>query len=307
MAVLHRPVLYHHRALAFYLAVAGIISAQTVSPDGTLKISDNVRLVVLDVSVRNSHGQFVTDLSQSDFSLFEDGKSRKVRHFANADQPITVGLVVDNSGSMARKRSEVIAAGLAFARASNAHDQFFVVNFNNSVTRGLPPDVPFTDNLLLLRQALYFGAAGGQTALYDAVVYSLRHLERARYEWRTLVVVSDGRDNCSSHTLRQLIAAIGSSRATIYTVGLFDREANDLNPKVLHKIADVSGGEFFEPKRLSDVAPVLDKISQDIRHRYVLEFVPDQLHERRTVRTIKVVAKQDGMKLRVRTRTRYQL
>ena len=307
MADLQRLVLYHHRALALLLLAApSLVAGSTAQPQG-FTISDNVRLVVLDVSVRNSHNQLVSDLSENDFSVFDDGHLRELSHFSNSDQPVTVGLVVDNSGSMVHKRSEVITAGLAFAHESNPNDQFFVVNFNDSVARGLPPNMPFTDNLQLLHQALYFGQSQGRTSLYDAIAYSLRHLERGRYERRTLVVVSDGRDNVSATTLAQLIEAITASRATIYTIGLYDPSSNDLNPRVLRKIADISGGEYFEPKEVSEVAPTLDKISRDIRHRYTLAFIPGQSDSKRATRTIRVVVKRDGHKLRVRTRNRYQL
>jgi len=151
-----------------------------------------VDLVLLDVGVRNPHGGFVSGLKKSSFQVFEDGRPREITHFASVDEPVTVGLVVDNSGSMRNKRPEVITAGLAFAKSSNPLDEFFVVNFNDSVVRGLPPALAFTDNLQILRAGLYYGQPSGQTALYDAVAYSLRHLEFGHRDKRTLIVVSDG-------------------------------------------------------------------------------------------------------------------
>ncbi len=126
--------------------------------------------------------------------------------------------------------AEVILAGLAFAKESNPEDEFFVVNFNNRVTRGLPAKVAFTDDLQALRSALYYGQAEGQTALYDAIAYALQHLERSHREKRTLIVVSDGGDNVSRTNLSELMKLIEASRATIYTIGLYDPEDRDLNP-----------------------------------------------------------------------------
>jgi VWFA-related protein len=273
---------------------------------GTYMISDNVNLVVLDVAVKKPAGGYVTGLKKDDFRIFDDHAPRQISQFASVDTPVTIGLVVDNSGSMLRKRPEVITAGLAFAKESNSKDEFFVVNFNNSVVRGLPDRTLFTDNLQALRNALYFGVPRGQTALYDAVSYSLKHLEFSQQERRALIVVSDGGDNVSQIRLPELIRLIEASRATVYAVGLFDPEANDLNPGVLRRFASVSGGEYFQPA-LNEVVPVFDKISRDIRNRYTLAFVPDEIADKRIVRTIKVTAQQNGRKLLVRTRTTYSV
>jgi Ca-activated chloride channel homolog len=269
-------------------------------------ISDNVSLVVLDVSVQKPSGAYVTGLARSDFHVFEDRLERQISQFASIDTPVTVGLIVDNSGSMLRKRPEVTLAGLAFARQSNSQDQFFVVNFNNSIVRGLPERTLFTDNLQALRNALDFGQPKGQTALYDAVAYSLKHLELSRQERRALIVVSDGGDNVSTTSLPELMRLIEASRATVYTIGLFDPEANDLNPGVLRRFAAVSGGEYFQPT-LDQVMPVFDKISRDLRSRYTLAFVPDEIHDRRTIRSVKVTAQENGRKFSVHTRTTYTI
>jgi VWFA-related protein len=277
---------------------------QQSDASGTYTISDNVNLVVLDASVTKLGGGYVTGLTKDNFKIFDDHAARPIAQFANVDTPVTIGLVVDNSGSMLRKRPEVITAGLAFAKQSNSQDEFFVINFNDSVVRGLPEQTLFTDNLQALRSALFFGRPKGQTALYDAVAYSLKHLEFSHQERRALIVVSDGGDNVSQIRLPELLRLIEASRATIYTVGLFDPEANDLNPRVLRRFASVSGGEYFQPT-LNEVIPVFDKISRDIRNRYTLAFVPEQGNGRRVVRTIRVTAQQAGRKLFVRTRTTY--
>lgn len=268
-------------------------------------ISDNVDLVVLDVSVKDPRGGYVTGLQKSNFRVFEDGQPREISAFAAVDAPVTVGLVVDNSGSMRLKRPEVITAGLAFAKESNPKDEFFVVNFNNSVTRGLPPDLLFTDKLQTLRAALYYGTPVGQTALYDAVAYALKHLEYSHREKRTLIVVSDGGDNVSQIRFPDLQQMIEASRATIYTVGLFDPDANDLNPGVLRRMSALSGGEFFEPADLQEIVPVFNKIAKEIRNGYTLGYAPDETHDRKKLRTVKVIASEGDRNLHVRTRTKY--
>ena len=126
-------------------------------------------------------GDYVTDLGKDAFHVEVDGKSREITQFDRVDAPVTIGLIVDNSGSMRNKRQEVVLSGLAFAKASNPRDEFFVVNFNNTVHSGLPAGVPFTDQLQTLHNALYMGELAGQTALYDAIAYGLKHLETGHH------------------------------------------------------------------------------------------------------------------------------
>jgi Ca-activated chloride channel family protein len=275
-----------------------------VHKHGVFTISDNVNLVLLDVSVKGPNGGYVSGLQKTNFQVFEDGHVREITHFASVDTPVSIGLVVDNSGSMRTKKPEVTMAGLSFAKQSNQHDEFFVVNFNNAVVRGLPPEVMFTDKLQEVRAALDYTQPAGQTALYDAIAYSLRHLEYAHQEKRTLIVVSDGGDNASRITFPELMKMIEASRASIYTVGLYDSQDQDANPSVMRKIAAVSGGEFFEPAKLDDVLPVFDKIAKDIRNTYTIGYVPDET-DKRVLRSVKVLAQEDKRRLIVHTRTSY--
>ena len=288
-------------------ARASTQAKSTAAPDQHLyTISDNVNLVLLDVSVKDPQGGYVRNLSKDNFQIFEDGHLQRITQFGSVDTPVTVGLVVDASGSMRAKRPHVVLAGLAFAKESNPQDEFFVVNFNNRVVRGLPDRIAFTDNLQRLRAALYYGEPTGQTALYDAIAYALKHLELSRQDKRTLIVVSDGGDNVSRISLPELMKLIEASRATIYTIGLFDPEDEDHNPKVLRKLAKASGGEFFEPAALDDVLRVFHKISADIRNRYSIGYVPADIGTKRMLRSVRVTAAgADHRKLIARTRTAY--
>jgi VWFA-related protein len=270
-------------------------------------ITDNVNLVLLDVSVKDKAGGYVSGLTKADFQVFDSGHSAPINHFASEDSPVTVGLILDDSGSMRPKRPGVVLAGLAFAKESNPKDEFFVVNFNDHVAPGLPPQVAFTDNINLLHQALYMGQPEGKTSLYDAIALGLRHLERGHHEKRTLIVVSDGGDNASHLSQAGVMALIQESRATIYTVGLIDPYDSDLNPGVLRRMANISGGQYFEPRQMDEVIPVLRKISKDIRNRYTLGFTPQLEKNEGSLHPIRVVAKQEGRKLIVRTRSSYSM
>jgi VWFA-related protein len=222
------------------------------------------------------------------------------------DAPVTVGLVIDNSGSMRLKRAQVVTAGLAFARESNPHDQFFVVNFNDGIHFGLPSPLAFTDQLQTLRSALYYGKPAGQTALYDATAAALHHLEASTRDKRTLIIVSDGGDNVSRTSLGEVLAMAQASRATIYSVGLLDPDDRDLNPKVLKKLSAVTGGEFLQPQTSEEVMGAFHRICRDVRSRYSIGYVPALEGNRRFVHKVKVTAKDpDGRKLSVLTRTSY--
>jgi Ca-activated chloride channel homolog len=295
------------RALILTLCVwnAAWTDVQPKPPSDEFTFSTRVDLVLMDVSVKDSKGGYATDLRQEDFQLFEDGHPRPITYFSSIDAPVTVGLVVDSSGSMRAKRQDVIMAGLAFAEVSNPADDFFVVNFNDVVKSGLPPRMPFTDKLEILRSALYRGEPTGQTALYDAIAYSLKHLELSRHQKRTLIVVSDGGDNVSKTHLEHVMRLIASSRATIYTVGLYDEHHLDLRPAVLKRLAKASGGRYFQPEGGAEISRAFHEIARDIRTCYSIGFIPDTNDSGKEKHAIKLLARHQGRKLVVRARTSY--
>jgi len=278
-------------------------SGDEPSPGFTLRTTS--RLVLLDVSVKDSKGGFVSGLTQDQFKVYEDGKPQVISQFSNSDVPVTVGIVVDESGSMRRKRPEVLTAALEFIHASNPQDEMFVVNFNERARRGLPDLVPFSDNINQLRAALWQGDPEGRTALYDAIELAMRQLQLGRRAKQALVVISDGGDNVSKHTLAEVTHDLLNSLVTLYTVGIFDQDDPERNPGVLEKLAHVSGGVVYFPKQLDQVIPICKQIAQDIRTRYTIGYIP--LAEGKAVRRIKVVAAAPGHEnLMVRTRTSYQ-
>jgi VWFA-related protein len=273
-------------------------------------ITSTVERVVLDVSVKDSKGGYVTGLAKNNFRVFEDGRLQPILHFDRVDTPLNLGLIVDISGSMREKRPAVIMAGLAFAKESNPKDEFFVVNFNERVKPGLPSGTDFSDDLQTLKAALYMGRAVGKTAMYDAVIFGIRHLNKGTQPKKTLIVVSDGGDNTSKASQAEMMRLIKASEVTIYCVGLFTDDDEDRNPDILRKMSKLSGGEYFNPQVLDQVIPVFQKIAKDIRHRYTISYEPDPTLDpvKCPDRSIRVVAHSLGhKKLIVRTRTSYSL
>ncbi|HKE57389.1 MAG TPA: VWA domain-containing protein [Pyrinomonadaceae bacterium] len=265
-----------------------------------------IDLVVLHASVQDRKSIPVSGLGKEDFQVYEDGVLQQIDFFNHEDIPVTVGLVIDNSGSMRPKRTEVIAAALAFARASNKKDQIFVVNFNEHVSFSLPANTPFTDKPAQLEFALSKIAADGMTALYDAVAAALEHLKWGNRDKQVLIVISDGADNASRHNLASLMALARHSEAIIYTIGLYDRDDPDRNPGSLKQLAKATGGEAFFPESVKDVLPICDRIARDIRNQYTLSYTPTNTRYDGKYRVIEVKAKAPGRdRLMVRTRAGY--
>jgi VWFA-related protein len=270
-------------------------------------IKADVELVLLDVSVHDPNGGFVSGLEKSAFAVFEDGKPQTITQFANKDVPVTIGLVIDNSGSMRAKKPEITTAGLILIQASNPKDEVFVINFNDKVRRGLPDIVPFTDDISLLRKALTRGDPAGRTSLYDAVISALSQIDMGRRDKKTLVVVSDGGDNASTHKLDEVIKMAQEEQVTIYTIGVFDELDNDRNPDVLKKLAHITGGVCYLPKKLEEVTDISRQIAKDIRTRYTLGYVPQNTDKAGTRKIRVQVQSPSGEKLMARSRTEYRI
>jgi Ca-activated chloride channel homolog len=269
-------------------------------------ISVNVNMVVLRATAQDHKGVLVSGLGKDDFQVYEDGVLQQIKYFSHEDIPVTVGLVIDNSGSMRPKRADVIASALAFARSSNPQDQMFVVNFNEKVSFGLPDNTPFTDQVARLEVALSRIAANGETALYDAVAVAIEHLKKGNRDKKVLIVISDGGDNASKHKLTEIMALVGQPDAIIYTIGIFDEQDGDRNPGVLKRLAKDTGGEAFLPESLKDVAPICERIAHDIRNQYTIAYVPTNRSRDGSYRVIQVKASARSRgRLLVRTRTGY--
>ncbi len=288
----------------FALSAHPQAAATIAEPDTTISVA--VRLVVLHLSVRNNKGDIASGLQERSFRVNENGQPENILAFHPEDIPVAAGLVVDNSGSMLKKRSDVTAAAVAFARASNPRDEVFIVNFNENATLGLPDTKLFSASAAELEGALLKPAPAGRTALYDAISAALAHLEKSRSERKVLIVISDGGDNASQHTQDQVLREIGRSDAAIYTIGLFDEDDPEGDPGVLRRIARASGGEAFLPKISAEAVQICEHIAKDIRTQYTISYSPTNQKFDGEYRKIKVsVTGDNGARLVARTRAGY--
>ncbi len=270
------------------------------------RISVDVHLVALQATVHDRQGRFVSDLSERDFEVYEDGARQNIQLFRHEDVPVTVGLVVDHSGSMRTKLTEVAAATRTFVKSSNPEDQMFVVNFNEKVSLGLPAAIRYTGSSNELERAIWRAPAAGMTALYDAVVEGLQGMREGQRDRKALVVISDGGDNASKTSLDQVLNLAEKSSAIIYTIGIFDEDDPDRNTRALTHLARATGGEAFFPGKLSEVVEICESIARDIRNQYTIGYVSTNTKRTDSYRAIHVVARaKDHGKLSVRTRSGY--
>lgn len=292
------------------LMLPAVARAQQVTPppppDARYTINVRVDEVVLHATVRNRKGTPVAGLTKENFQIFEDRVLQPIKHFSHEDIPVTVGLVLDNSGSMRPKRAEVIAAALAFAGSSNPQDQMFLVNFNEHVSFGLPRNILFTDQPDQLKAAMRTVIADGETALYDAVAVALEHLKKGNRDKKVLIVVSDGADNASKHTKQQMLDLATRSDAIIYALGIYEPDDPDRSPQVLSELTKAGGGEAYFPESLGGVVPICERIAREIRNQYTLSYIPTNQRLDGTYRSIQVrAATPQGRGLYVTTRAGY--
>ncbi|MBI3934582.1 MAG: VWA domain-containing protein [Acidobacteria bacterium] len=275
--------------------------------DDDFRLRVETDLVVLHATITDRDSRPVADLTQESFRVFENNVEQRIKIFKREDIPVSVGILVDNSGSMREKRRGVNAAALKFVQSSNPLDEVFIVNFNEESFL----DADFTDSIPLLEEALEKIDARGGTALYDAIDMSLVHMkERATLDKRVLIAITDGEDNASSSSLEQVVQWVERANVMIYTVGLLSGEngRSDRRAKrAMEEISKASGGAVFFPDDPDDVLLVASDIANDIRNQYVIAYTPTNTKKDGTFRKveIKVNAPRRG-KLTVRTRTGYR-
>ena len=258
--------------LASILALAVTGTARQDDPPAFKAGSSD--LVVVPVTVTDKQGRLVSDLERESFAVFDNDRRQDIAFFTHEDTPVSVALVIDNSGSMRPKVGEVIAASLAFARASHPEDELLVVEFNDDVRDALGGRRLSAADAGELETALRSLRPEGQTALYNALVDGLDHLEHATRARRVMVLVSDGGDNASTTTFEEVLARARRSDVTIYTIGLFDEAARDTNPGVLKRLAEATGGRRFLPRSPGYLLQACQQIAREIRTSYTLGYVP---------------------------------
>src|SRR6266851_2547366 len=272
------------------------------------RIRVDVNLVVLHTTVLDDRGRFADGLKQDNFRVLEDKVEQKLSVFKREDIPVSMGLVIDNSGSMRDKRPRVNEAAITLVEASNKNDEAFVVNFNDDFYLDLDKD--FTNSVPELKEALERIDSRGSTALYDAIIGSLDHLKKASKDKKVLLVVTDGEDNASRNRLEKMIREVQKTDTVVYTIGLLGQENKKEAKharKALEQIAAASGGLAYFPENVEDVHNICEQVAHDIRNQYILAYYPSNTRRDGTFRaiTVGVIPPRGRGKLVARTRNGY--
>ncbi len=276
---------------------------------GVYTLRRDVDEVLLPCTVIDQDGHLVQDLNQSDFQVFEDNTPQNIVSFSHSDVPVSIGLLIDNSGSMRDKRAAVNTAALDLVRASNSQDEAFVVNFSDEAFL----DQDFTSSINKLRDGLSHIESRGGTALYDAVVASADQLAHgARRSKQVLVIVTDGEDNASTLNLEQTIRRVQDMGGpVIYSIGLlFGDDARGQEAHRAHRalqlLSDQTGGLAFFPRSLAEVDNIAAEVARDIRNQYTIGYHSSRPASLGGYRTVHVEARgAHHGRLTVRTRTGY--
>ena len=239
-------------------------------------------LVLIPVMVTDPQNRIVTGLEKEHFKLYDNKVEKAITHFAREDSPVSIGLVFDCSGSMGPKLQKSRAAVAEFIRTANPEDEFSLVTFSDHAR--LIAD--FRTGAAEIENRLLFVQSRGETALLDGIYLSMEEMKHAKHARKAILIISDGGDNASRYTSRELKNLLREANVQIYSIGIFEpagmrgRSIEELNgPALLDQIAQETGGRLFEVYSLDDLRDIAAKIGNALRNQYVLGFSPGAEHD----------------------------
>ncbi len=291
------------RALRALIATVALLAASTGVSAQQPAYRVETRLVVLDATVKDARGAPVTTLDRDDFTVYEDGKLQPITLFRRDDVPVSLGLVIDNSGSMRTLRAPVEAAALAFVRASNPRDEVFVMNFGDRPRL----DVAMTSDLHAVEMGVARVDSIGGTALFDAVISAGQYLrDHARRDRKALLVITDGGDNASETTLKHVCDAATRDGTVVHAVGVFGSEHVEKHGRdELEQLTRETGGTALFPRSVELVGPAVVDLAREIRQQYTIGYAPTNQALDGAYRSIRVRVR-GARGLQVRTRSGYR-
>lgn len=265
---------------AFFLAATLSWAGQ----ESVFKLNVDVDLVEVHVNVTDGNDRPIGNLTKENFKLFEDRLPQMIAVFKHEDLPISLGLVIDNSRSIEPRKQRLDAAALSFVRKSNPEDETFIVHFDDEVR--LERD--FTASIADLENTLAGARPFGQTAIYDALIIALDHMDYAKHTKRAILLITDGVDNVSRHTLAEAIDATKRTHVAVYTVGLLSISGGQKAEDSLLQIAEASGGRAFFPENVEQAQSVMERVARDLREQYTLGYFPTNPNREGGWRSVRV-------------------
>jgi Ca-activated chloride channel family protein len=275
-------------------APAGAEAPAATGPDalnarpGGARIRMNVDMVLIPITITDPMNRLVTGLEQDDFQLFEGSKEQKITSFSSEDAPVSIGIIMDLSGSMTSKLIRARDSIIEFIKTANPQDEFFVIGFNDR------PELieDFTNSVEDIQARLATVRSGHRTALLDAIYYGLTKMKEARHERKALLIVSDGGDNRSRYTEGELRAQVREADVELYSIGIFDPYAatpeERTGPQLLEDLSDETGGRLFRVDDIAEMGDIAEKISIELRNQYVIGYKPKDLTRDGKWRKVKV-------------------
>ncbi len=252
-----------------------VSTGQTIFPKADIRVDS--ALVLVPAQVTNALGTPVTDLNKEDFKVFEDGVEQPITNFAREDAPLSIGLLFDTSGSMRNKIKKATEAAAAFFKTTNPQDEFFLIEFSDRPKL----TIPFTPDADEVYDRIAHASPFGRTSLLDAIHMAMGEMKHAQNTRKALVIVSDGGDNRSRHSAREIKNAMLESDLQVYAMGIFDpadtpkHSVEEQNgPKLLEELAEQSGGREYPVLSLDDLPSISARIGNQLRNQYLLGYTP---------------------------------
>lgn len=248
-------------------------------------------LVQIPVHVTTAYGASVTSLSKTDFKLFEDDAEQTITHFSQDDAPVSVGVLFDASGSMQNKIKKSSEAAAEFFKTANPEDEFFLVEFNERAKLTMS----FTSDSDAIAKKIARIRPFGRTALLDAIHLASVEMKNARHVRKAIVIVSDGGDNRSRYTAREIKNMLLESDVQVFAIGIFDpddapkRTPEELNgPRLLDELTDQTGGRLYRVDKLDELTSISERIGNELRSQYLLGYSPSDATRDGKYRHVKV-------------------
>jgi Ca-activated chloride channel family protein len=239
------------------------------------KVILDTNLVNVVISVTDPYGRFVTGLTQDHFEIYDDKVKQRISHFSDEDAPISLGVIYDVSGSMKERITRSVRALKRFIETSHHDDDFFLVGFNDRAK--LVQD--FTTSGDQIASHLMFVQPKGSTALYDAAYLAVEKVQQGRHTKKALLIISDGQDNSSRYTYKELRNRVKEADVQIYAIGITDPASDSLagfGRSVLEEITRMTGGRSFFPNAYNEpeLVEICTRIALELRHQYSIAFYP---------------------------------
>ncbi len=277
--------------LSLRLVLAALVLSFQASPQSDFTLHSDSTLVVIPVTVTDPLNHFVLNLERDRFSVFEDGVRQRVSQFANEDVPLSVGLLVDVSGSMGRKLAISQSAVSELLKTLNPQDEAFLLQFSDRAD----VVVPFTSDPNSITDKMKTIQSGGLTALLDAVHLGLEQMKHAKNSRKALVILSDGGDNNSRFSSAEIKETVHQADVQIYSMGVFEAimipmltAAEVSGPALLTEISEQTGGRVFPAKSLNALPGIARRIGVELRNEYILAYAPSNANRDGKYRKVEV-------------------